>query len=370
MKKILLITRPIAPPWDEASKNFAYTLAKTIPTLEFGMLTNGHLANLPKNIRQHSIYTSNSFSYLQKIRLVKNLRKIRKDYNILHYLFTPTKSNAFLVKKFFNYKKDTRSIQTVATVRQDLYSDKEIKKMLFGDLIITYSDYAKTKLNTLGFNNVKRIYPGINLAKYKKTKKDEELMRKKNISKSNFVINFTGEYTRLGAIDLVIDSFIKITKVIHNAKLTLAVRIKNSQDARKKKLVIKKLRHKKLLKNVSFFDDGNYKMEDVYNLCDISLFPVSNMNGKFDVPLAVIEAMACEKTVIISDLIILKELNNGKNSVIIKKGSIEQLTKAILNLYNNPEKRIIIGQEARKFAKEKFDIKKIADIYKQIYNKL
>ncbi len=30
-KKILLATRPLVPPWDEASKNFAYFLAKHIP---------------------------------------------------------------------------------------------------------------------------------------------------------------------------------------------------------------------------------------------------------------------------------------------------------------------------------------------------
>ena len=29
-KKILFVSRPIAPPWDEASKNFAYNLAKEI----------------------------------------------------------------------------------------------------------------------------------------------------------------------------------------------------------------------------------------------------------------------------------------------------------------------------------------------------
>ena len=38
-----------------------------------------------------------------------------------------------------------------------------------------------------------------------------------------------------------------------------------------------------------FSDDGQYLMPAVYNLCDISLFPVSDMKGKFDVPLAVIE---------------------------------------------------------------------------------
>jgi glycosyltransferase involved in cell wall biosynthesis len=370
MKKVLLITRPICPPWDEASKNFAYTLSKNVDGVEFGLLTNGRVDDLPENTRQHAIYTSNNFSYLQKIRLIRNLRKIRKDYDILHYLFTPTKSNSFLIKHFLNYKKTARSIQTIATLREDLYKEKEIKELLFGDLIITYSDYAKNKLNQLGFNNVKRIYPGIDLEEYKQTEKDKELMKSKNISEDDFVINFTGEYSRLGAIDLVVDSFIEVSKKIPEARLALAVRIKNDKDAQKKKEVIKKLKENNILNKIVFFDDGSYLMPPVYNLCDISLFPVSDMKGKFDIPLAVVEAMACEKPVILSDLPILSELSNGQNSVITPRGDVDALAQAIFDLHDNPEKRKQIGEEARKFVEERFDIKKIAEIYSKIYEKL
>jgi glycosyltransferase involved in cell wall biosynthesis len=121
---------------------------------------------------------------------------------------------------------------------------------------------------------------------------------------------------------------------------------------------------------VAFHDDGAYEMPEIYNLCDISIFPVQNMQGKFDVPLAVIEAMACEKSVIISDLPILQEFANKDNSVKIEKGNIENLNVAILDLYNHPEKRIQIGKNARKYVLENFDIKNTAKLYKEIYNKI
>ncbi|PJA87235.1 MAG: hypothetical protein CO141_00505, partial [Candidatus Moranbacteria bacterium CG_4_9_14_3_um_filter_42_9] len=362
---------PIAPPWDEASKNFAYYLAKNVTGHDFYLLTNGMIPDLPVEIHLKPIYTSNDFSYLQKMRLVKHLHKMRKDFDIFHYIFTPTKQNAFLIKNFVAHKNgQSRVIQTIATLREDLYSDREIKYLIFGDLVITYSDYAKNKLNSLGFENVKRVYPGIALDEYKKTEKYEKLMREKNITKSNFVINFTGEYTRLGAIDLVIDSFLEVAKIIPEVKLSLAVRIKNDKDAQKKNEVLKKLKENNLLDKVSFFDDGNYKMPPVYNLCDISIFPVSNMRGKFDVPLAVIEAMACEKPVIISDLPILREFATPDNSVIIPKESTAALSKAIFALYENPIRRQEIGKIARNFVETNFDIKKVAEIYRQIYEKL
>lgn len=373
MKKILLVTRPIAPPWDEASKNFAFYLAKNTPDFEFNLLTHGIIPNLPENVRQRAIYTSNDFTYFQKLRLIKNLRKIKSDFDILHYIFTPTKQNSFLLRHFVGYQKnkDTRTIQTIATLREDLYSDKEIKGLMFGDLIITYSDYAKNKLNSLGFNNVKRVYPGIDLEYYSPAPKDSGTMKKFGISDRDFVVTFPGEYTRLGATDDIIDLVISNSDLWkrNKIKFIFACRVKNDNDAKKKKEARNKLQTANILDQVIFTDTFS-DMAKLYNLSDAVIFPVRDMKGKFDVPLAAIEPMACEKPVIVSNLPILKEFANENNSVTIERGNIAQLKDAILDLYATPEKRTKIGKNSRKFVEENFDIKKVAEIYRQIYEKL
>ncbi len=121
---------------------------------------------------------------------------------------------------------------------------------------------------------------------------------------------------------------------------------------------------------MAFHDDGNYAMSDIYNLCDLSLFPVRNMQGKFDIPLAVIEAMACKKPVILSDLPILKEIAKANNSVIIKAGDTQQLAEKILELHNSPDLRLQLGSAARKFTQDNFDIQKIAQRYQDLYQKI
>jgi glycosyltransferase involved in cell wall biosynthesis len=368
MKKILLVTRPIAPPWDEASKNFAYYLAKTLSSFNFFLLTNGFMPNLPSHVHQKPIYTSNNLSYLQKIRLLKLVR-MKNNFDIIHFMLTPNKLNTFSFKTFVT-SKHAKTIQTVATLREDLFKDDDFKNILFADLIITYSDYAKNKLASLGFQNVVRIYPGIDIEHYRKKEKDAEYMQKCGFSAFDFIINFTGEYTRLGAIDDVVQSFIEISKSIPDAKLSLAVRVKNQKDAEKKKKVVEIFKKNNLLGRVAFHDDGSYEMPDIYNLCDISIFPVQNMIGKFDVPLAVIESMACEKPVVISKLPLLEEFAKENSSVRIEKGNVKQLNAAILNLYEDQEKRNSLGKNARLYVEENFDIKKVAEQYKTIYEKL
>lgn len=373
-KKVLLVTRPIAPPWDEASKNFAYNLAKDLgsqESLELHLMTRGILPELPKSVVQENIYTSsqNDFTFSQKIRSLFFQWKNRHNFDIVHYFFTPTKLNTFFIRNFLRSSK-TRSVQTIATLREDIFSDEEIKELMIADLLITYSDYSRNKLNSLGFNNVKRVYPGIDLENYKKRLDTGELRRKFGFSTDDFIINFSGEYTRLGAMDDVVETFIEISKKIPAARLSMAVRVKNEKDTRKKTEVVEKLRQNGVLEKIVFHDDGKYNMADIFNLCDISLFPVQNMFGKFDVPLAAVEPMACEKPVIVSDIPILKEFARPENSVTIERGNVQQLTGAILDLYNDPEKREILGKAGRKFCEENFDISKISEIYRQTYQEL
>ena len=377
-KKILFVTRPIAPPWDEASKNMAYQLAINVAKInsnfEIHLMTKGILSGLPKNIIQHPIYTSakNDFTFSQKIRSLFFQWKMKNKFDIVHYFFTPSKFNSLVIKKFL-YPKKSKTIQTIATLREDLMTKKEIKNNMFGDILVTYSNYTKKRLKDLGFANVQHIYPGINLALFAPQEKKPSLLASCNFAATNFIIGFAGEYVRLGGVDNIVDSFSEIEKKIPEARLFLNVRLKNKKDALKKEEIVSRLKKLRLLEKVSFeenVDFTKFSMGDCFNVYDVALFPVHNMKGKFDVPLVVPEAMACQKPVILSDIPILREFTNNNNTVIIKKKNTEELTRAILDLYNNSEKRAEIASNGMHFARRNFNIEFIAEEYNDLYDKL
>jgi len=369
MRKILLITRPICPPWDEASKNFAYYLAQNIKNVNLGLLTKGTVFDLPENVEQKNIYTSNQLNFWQKIKLFRSLSRLKKEFNILHSLFTPTKQNSFWLKKVIG--KDAKTIQTVATLREDLYSDEDLKKLMFADLIITYSDHALAKLNSLGFENVKRIYPGIDLELYRPMPKDQELMRSLEITKDDFVLTYHGEFTRLGSIDDMAELVEKYQAELREKKIKLvfACRTKNEADKKKKEKMLENFKAKNIL-DIVRLPETFTTMEKVYNLGDVALFPVHHMQGKFDIPLVIPEAFACGKPMIISNLPILEELVQGGDAVTIEKGNVENIFEEIINLYNDSEKRKLMGEKARKYVEANFDIKKVAQMYQEVYENL
>ena len=271
------------------------------------------------------------------------------------------------------YPHKSKTIQTIATLREDLMNEKEVKNNLFGDILVTYSTHTKSRLKKLGFSNTQHIYPGIDLENYTPQEKNEEFMKECNILPTDFVISFAGEYVRLGGIDEVITSFIKIHNEIPNVKLWLSLRVKNTKDNIKKKEVVNQFKRLGLLEKVIFGDEVNYtnrSMSDVYNLHDIIIYPIHNMKGKFDVPLVIPEAMACQKPVILSDIPLLREFVNNNNAIIIKIGDIDQLTEAILDLYNNPKKREQIATNGMRYARKSFDIGYIAKQYNQLYEEI
>ncbi len=367
-KKILFVTRPLSPPWDEASKNFAYDLACNTTNQDITILVDKYIDNIPSHITQQKIYTDNHFSLLQKIYSFIFQIISRKKFDIIHYMFTPARLNSLAINLCIK-NSNTKSIQTVATLRKDIYSDTEIKKFMFGDTIVTYSKWAKTKLENLGFNNVAQIYPGFNFRKFVPASKDAKLMKKWNITDKNFVVTYPGEFVRLGATDLIVDTFIQLWQNPDNShiKYLCACRIKNKADAKKKQEVIKKITDAGHIDKVAFTDTFP-DVNAVYNMSDTVIFPVTNMAGKFDVPLAMIEPYACKKPVIASDLELFKEFSNEKINVIVKQNNSEELASAILDLAKNEQKRKALGENAYDFAHQTFNIKNTASQYQNIYN--
>ena len=115
---------------------------------------------------------------------------------------------------------------------------------------------------------------------------------------------------------------------------------------------------------ISFSHISNY-----HNLLDI-LLNVSNVNESFGV--SVIEGMACEKAVIVSNVPGLKEVISN-HGLIVEKDNVQQLAKAIIQLIESPELRISLGKAARKHVVENYEfdycLEQLTRIYDAILDK-
>lgn len=104
-----------------------------------------------------------------------------------------------------------------------------------------------------------------------------------------------------------------------------------------------------------------------YSLIDVFVHP-SLRDG---MPNAVLEAMACEKPVIVTPVGgITDMIENGKNGLFVNVNDVNQFTDAISELLDNPEKRIKLGISARETITNKFTPKKELEANLEVYRKI
>jgi glycosyltransferase involved in cell wall biosynthesis len=369
-KNVLLVTRPLCPPWDEASKNFAYFLAKALHGLQVSILTHGRIEGLSDSISQKPIFRSSRFNLDAKARLFLSLFRFRGSYDITHYLFTPTKLNTFIIRHFL-HPTQGKTVQTVATLREDLYSETDLKKMLFADRIITYADQPKRRLENMGFMGVERIYPGIDLDHYRPMAKNLELLKQFGFDETDFIISYVGEYARLGATDMLADAMIRYHREHPYSRVRFfwALRLKNDADNAKKNEVVRKFEEAGL-GDLFHCSDTFADVLGLYNLADVIAFPVGDMKGKFDIPLVVIEAYACGKPVILSDIPLFKEFSDDAISITIPCGDGNAFLNAVERFESDRESVKTMGLAARVYVEREFDLKDTAKRYANAYENL
>lgn len=378
MKHILMVTRPICPPWDEASKNFAFDLAKKIPDHYFHLLTYGTLQNKPANVVEHPIYTSPDLrlSLGQKLRLLRFLAGLPKEIDVMHFLFTPSPITTHLIKKVALSRyankgnKKIRTIQTIATLNFSTINKSNVNSYLFADRIVTHSDYSRKFLEKLGCHNVERIYPGIDTDKFSQKPRNVELAARLNIKKHELVVLYTGEYVRLKASDLIADALPLLAKKVPDIKLIFACRIKSREDILKKKEIAQKISHNGNDNKVIYLETVE-DMVSLYNMADAFIFPAAAMSGKFDIALTVLEAMSTQIPVIINDIPPLNEVAQSPYCAIVKPlTNPDELAKTIALVLRDKEEADKLGRNGRENVRRFFNIDKQAACYAELYAKI
>ncbi|MEO5644965.1 MAG: glycosyltransferase [Bacteroidia bacterium] len=104
-----------------------------------------------------------------------------------------------------------------------------------------------------------------------------------------------------------------------------------------------------------------------HNMIDI--FVNISLQESFGV--AVVEAMACEKPVVVTPVGGLKEVvEENVSGVFVPVGNIERTAEAILGLLDDPAKAKRMGEEGRKRVLKKYDWKNNLDDIEKLYNKI
>ncbi len=361
-KQVKIISKSPSPPWNDSAKNIIKAILENIKDFNIEYYSDGK-ARFSENHIAKQIYdkdTSYSLSLKQQVSVFLNLLKPDYRNSIYHYFFSPNIKTS-VATSFIQTLKYQPSIQTVLSLPKT-FDNPEL--LFFGTQIVTMSDTARYKLNKLGFENITRIYPGIDIESFNK---DEILYERNKFGIENDILTilYAGDYNSS------LYSFLEFIKEQESKgkkyKFIFAIREKSEKD--KKELYNLKIRIKKLGISRSFLKLYQ-EMDDFKKLLlasDVLIMTQTDLYAKMDIPLVVLEAMAYKKSVILFDNPFFREINKENNIFIAE--SFQELS-VILNNIKKLSIRIETGLKNLNVVKKYFTNKIMVENYEKLYQKL
>ncbi len=212
--------------------------------------------------------------------------------------------------------------------------------------VILSNDYISQKLK---LENSEVIKFGIDTKKFRAIK----IVNNEKAS-NKLVVAYFGHNTPLKGIP----DFLGASKLLKNKNIEFRLYISN-YSPRIKKLI------KKYNTNVKVYGFVKDIVKE-YNECDIIVLPYRSDVASIGVPLVLIEAMACEKAIITTNLEYIKEVieNTG---ICVDTYNPKQIALNILKLRNDRSLIENLGKIARERVVHKYNQNIMFDAYKKLY---
>jgi len=224
------------------------------------------------------------------------------------------------------------------------------------------SEYEVRELRDLGVcAPIQLIYLGLKVPSFETiTRQDREEVFQG--LRDRIVLLFLSRFHQKKGLDLLLPAFAQAAKQFPQLVLAHAGRGDHDYES----WLRAEVRRLKLDKQVIWlgFVEGNAKQQVLRN-CDIFILP--SYSESFG--MAVVEAMAYAKPVIISDQVAIHDVVSEANAGLICSCQIQSLSEAILILARNGNMRKKMGDNGRVLVETKFELGAVAGELLRIYEK-
>jgi len=227
-------------------------------------------------------------------------------------------------------------------------------------IIVTSPNYLASSPLLKKFEEKCVVIPlGINLRKFKKEGRDEEIAAIRSQYGGRIVL-FVGRLTYYKGVPYLLEAMKGVSgQLLIIGKGELERQLKNLASLNS------------LLTKVHFLGEmGEKEMIPYFHACDLLVLPSITRNEAFGV--VQLEAMACGKPVISTRLETgVQYVNqNGKTGFIVPPRNSKALADAITRLLENGQLRTRMGNEGRRRVREKFTKEKMARETRKLYEEV
>lgn len=366
MATILLVSKPVEPPWNDSSKNLVRDLAlgmRRHDALAFGR--DGGERTLGR-ARLEPIHPTGSAGFAPALadqaRVLKRLG-LGARADLWHFFFAPNPRTSTVARAAARFRR-MRTVQTVCSVPKE---DVDPKRVLFADRVVVLSHFTAERFAQagLGPDRVLRIPPAAPPLVPLAAEERRAARSRLGLDPDAPVVLYPGDLEFGNGARVTVEAHARMPA---GAELVLACRAKTERAREVDREIRELVRRLGTEKRVTFLGETPSILELVGS-ADVVCLPSDVAYAKMDYPLVLLEAMALARPVVVATGTPASELADGGSALAVAPEP-EAVAEALSKLVSDPAHREALGAQARETVLAEYDRGRMARAYEALYDAL
>lgn len=240
---------------------------------------------------------------------------------------------------------------------------------LSGVKLIAISQNVKRSLINTGFKEANIVFlpPPIDTGLFNTEVDRYQKRDEMGITKEIPLILYCGNWAGWKGIDILLESMPYVLREFPEAKLITAWGEFHDWYDERKRIIGDKIQNLNIEKNI--IEVGIVRdMERLMATSNVFVAPFLNTDGVADLPLSILEAMACGTPVVATKVGGIPEIvKHHENGLLVESSNQFDLTKAIIYMLENEKESKRMGINGAKLVSEKFKTEIVVDKLERIY---
>jgi glycosyltransferase involved in cell wall biosynthesis len=369
LAEILLISKPIVPPFDDSAKNIVVSQVMYGKKHRYRVLTAKNSPVPWPNATAAPIYgDAGAYSPGLSQNLKVMMYGLRpRGAAVYHYFFAPNPISS-LAGRMQRLFARVKSIQTVCSQPK---SFDNINKLLFADRVIVLSEQTRQLMIAAGIEEKRLSYirPGIDFIERKSDEERMAIRERHGIPTDGPMILFPGDYEFSSAARTVAETVPLTVKSHPKATVVFACRIKRPPSLVIRDEIRAEIEKQGLADKVVFLEKVD-NMPAFVGAADVVVMPAESLYAKMDVPLVLLEAASQRVPLIVANVPPLSELTQFYMGFGVPPKNPKALADAIGRVLDNPSEAKQVGNAGADAVRDIFNSQKTAQAVEQVYDEV
>lgn len=366
--RVLFVSKPVVPPWNDGSKNLVRDLASHFTRNEATVMVTeaGEPLRSVKHVKQEEIYRAVnrgfSPSIQQNARVLSRL--LRGDpHDLWHFVFAPNLASSLAAHAAKAARRARgwkgRIVQTVASAPREFH---RLSALLFGDIVVAQSAFTRERLLAAGASTARvKVVPPCAAPHAAPSAADRKALREQHGLGSGPLFVYAGDYEVSRGAETTARAADSILRADPSARIVFACRAKTPHAA---------VHRARIEVQLAAHQDRTFHLGELPSLGPLIaearalLFPVDDLYGKVDLPLVLLEGLAMGTPLVLARGGPLEEIGAARY---VDVGDAEGLAReavALLREDNHTE----LAAAGRAAYEARYTPEKVAAAYEDLYD--